>query len=76
MEKTAQQITSAVNERRFLEHLRSFFSTSTTVLAECMQNARRAGATYVSFAYDASAATLTVMDDGAGTRSNGSGERS
>jgi hypothetical protein len=66
MEKAIQRITSAVNERRFLEHLRSFFSTSTTVLAECMQNARRAGATYVSFAYDASATTLIVMDDGAG----------
>jgi hypothetical protein len=66
MEKAVQHITSAVNERRFLEHLRSFFSTSTTVLAECMQNARRAGATSVSFAYDASAATLIVTDDGAG----------
>lgn len=66
MEQAAHQITSAVNERRFLEHLRSFFSTSTTMLAECMQNARRAGATYVSFAYEASAATLIVTDDGKG----------
>ncbi|MDR1661421.1 MAG: ATP-binding protein, partial [Azoarcus sp.] len=66
MKQATQQIISAVNERRFLEHLRSFFSTSTTVLAECMQNARRAGATQVSFAYEASAATLIVTDDGQG----------
>lgn len=63
---TGTAITSGVNEARFLEHLRTMFSTSTTVLAECMQNARRAGASAVTFDFDAETQTLSVTDDGIG----------
>lgn len=59
-------ITSGVNEARFLDHLRTMFSTSTTVLAECMQNSRRAGATSVIFDYDLEMSSLTIIDNGHG----------
>ena len=63
---TQEVITSGVNEGRFLEHLRTMFSTSTTVLAELMQNARRAGATTVGFSYDEPTKSLIVTDNGCG----------
>ena len=59
-------IVSSVNESRFLEHLRTLFSTSTTVLAECLQNGRRAGASQIDFDYDVSTSTLTITDNGCG----------
>lgn len=59
-------ITSSINERRFFEHLKAFFSTSTVVLSECMQNARRAGADRVWFEFDEGTATLTITDNGCG----------
>ena len=39
MKQAAQveNIVSSVNETRFLEHMRTLFSTSTTVLAELLQ---------------------------------------
>ena len=61
-----EDIVSSVNESRFLEHLRTLFSTSTTVLAECLQNGRRAGATQIHFAYDDATATLRITDNGCG----------
>ena len=61
-----ESIVSSVNESRFLEHLRTLFSTSTTVLAECLQNGRRAGASQIDFDYDASTSTLTITDNGCG----------
>jgi hypothetical protein len=67
--ETHETITSGVNERRFLEHLKTFFSTSTVVLAEVMQNARRAKAAFVWFNYDADSATLEINDDGCGIES-------
>ena len=59
-------IVSSVNESRFLEHMRTLFSTSTTVLAECLQNGRRAGASQIDFDYDVSTSTLTITDNGCG----------
>jgi|GEM_PF-3330316 len=59
-------VTSSVNERQFLEQLKTFFSTSTIMLAEAMQNARRAGAKEVWFDYEADTATLTIRDYGRG----------
>lgn len=61
-----ENIVSSVNEGRFLEHLRTLFSTSTTVLAECLQNGRRAGASQINFDYDASTSTLSITDNGCG----------
>lgn len=66
MSQAQEIITSGVNEGRFLEHLRAMFSTSTTVLAELMQNARRAGATSIGFSYDEPTKSLIVTDNGCG----------
>ncbi|MDP3136753.1 MAG: ATP-binding protein [Burkholderiaceae bacterium] len=46
--------------------MKHLFSTSSTVLAELMQNSRRAGATQVEFAIDEAARTIRVSDDGCG----------
>jgi len=59
-------VSSSVNEVRLLEHLNKFFSSSTVVLAEIMQNSRRAGASGVWFEFDEEKATLTVKDNGSG----------
>lgn len=59
-------ITSGVNEARFLEHLKTMFSTSKTVLAETMQNARRAGASQVAYDYEPETKTLIISDNGCG----------
>lgn len=56
-----ESIVSSVNESRFLEHLRTLFSTSTTVLAEALQNGRRAGASQIDFDYEASTSTLNEI---------------
>lgn len=60
-----QTLTSAINEARFLGHLRELFSTKSVVLAELMQNARRAGAPAVMFHYQANG-DLCVTDEGCG----------
>ena len=61
-----EAVTSGVNEARLLEHLRSMFSSSTTVLAETMQNARRAGASCVAFDHDPETNSLIISDNGSG----------
>ncbi len=61
-----ENIVSSVNETRFLEHMRTLFSTSTSVLAECLQNGRRAGASRIDFDYDEAASTLSITDNGCG----------
>ena len=61
-----ETITSAVNESRFIGHMRTLFSTTTTVLSETMQNARRAGAGSVSFDLDEETNTLVITDNGCG----------
>ena len=64
---TAQEtISSAVNESNFIQHLRLMFSTKDNVLSETMQNARRAGATSVSFDFNEETKTLVITDNGCG----------
>lgn len=61
-----QAVQLKVNQERLIHNIRFAFTNSTTVLAELMQNARRAGATYIAFRYDADLKTLIVEDDGCG----------
>lgn len=56
----------SINERNALKLLADAFSNRTTFLAELMQNARRAGASYIKFLYDHASNTLVVDDDGCG----------
>lgn len=56
----------SVNSENLVKHLRFSFTQATTVLGELMQNARRAGATFVSFDYDEATRQLTVRDNGSG----------
>lgn len=60
----ANHVTSSVNTGKLIESMRAFFSTSKVVLAECMQNSRRAGASAVWFSWED--ATLVIADDGCG----------
>lgn len=60
-----ETVTGGVNEARFLTHMGTLFSTSTVVIAELMQNARRAGATRVNFDFQGEE-VLTVTDNGRG----------
>ena len=64
MNAAAEKITASINEGRMLSHLKNFFSKTSTVLSECMQNARRAGATQVEFAHTGT--TLSITDNGCG----------
>lgn len=67
MKNAAQKtIVSGVNEGRFIAHLREMFSTKANFLAEMMQNARRAGASCVSFVTQEDA--LEITDNGHGVR--------
>ena len=61
-----QVLRAGVNEKNLFRTMKHIFSTSTTVLAEMMQNSRRAGATKVEFTIDAEARRITVTDDGCG----------
>lgn len=55
-----------VNVERMVENLRYAFSNQTTVLAELLQNGRRAGATRLVVEYDDQRKALAVSDDGCG----------
>lgn len=59
-------ISMSVNPQALVNNMRLAFTNSHQYLAELMQNARRAGATYVSFDYDNEARSLTVTDNGRG----------
>jgi hypothetical protein len=61
-----QVLRAGVNDKNLFKTMKHIFSTSTTVLAEMMQNSRRAGATKVEFTIDAEARRITVTDDGCG----------
>lgn len=61
-----QAIQLKVNEGNLVRNLRHAFTRRQTFLAELMQNARRAGASYVAFEYDEDAKCLVVTDDGEG----------
>jgi hypothetical protein len=60
------QVAVRINEGKLLQNLRYAFSNRYSIVTELMQNARRAGASYVVVEYDAKAETLTVRDDGCG----------
>jgi hypothetical protein len=55
-----------VNQENLVKSLKFSFTNRSTVLGELMQNARRAGASQVSFNYDQATGTLAVADDGCG----------
>lgn len=61
-----ENIVSSVNEKRFLEHIRNLFTTSATVLAECLQNGRRAGATRIEVDCAEGSTTVVITDNGCG----------
>lgn len=54
------------NEQGILDYLRYAFTDKTTFLSEIMQNARRAGASYVKFNFNEDKLILTIEDDGCG----------
>ena len=55
-----------VNQGNLVKNLRFSFTDSCTVIAELMQNARRAGATQVEIDFAPETKTLVVRDDGCG----------
>ncbi len=57
-----------VNEENLVKNLRHAFVDQEVFIAELMQNARRAGATYIEFCYDENTHTLEVADDGRGLK--------
>ena len=60
-------VTLQINSQRLIKNLMFSFTNKTTFLSELMQNARRAGATFVRFSFDEVwPNTLVVEDDGAG----------
>ena len=59
-------ITAKVNEVKFLEHLKTMFSTTSSFIAEAMQNAYRAGSLSLSFVYSKENNTLEISDSGRG----------
>ena len=61
-----QEVRASTNEKKFFASMKHLFATSFTVLAELMQNARRAGATYIAFDFDPELKTLKITDDGCG----------
>lgn len=62
----SEHITSGINERHFISSIKEMFSSSTVALGEIAQNARRAGATFVSFEYGPLDDTMVVTDNGCG----------
>lgn len=61
-----QQVAMKVNQSNLVKSLKFSFTNKTTVLAELMQNARRAGATSVNFEFAPETKILRVMDNGCG----------
>jgi hypothetical protein len=59
-------ITLAVNQDRLVSNLRFSFTNREVLIAELMQNARRAGASNVNIEFDEHSKTLTVTDNGSG----------
>ena len=55
-----------VNQEKLVKNLRFSFTNASTVLAELMQNARRAGAAKVEIDFFPESKTLAVCDDGCG----------
>ncbi|MCB1659901.1 MAG: ATP-binding protein [Pseudomonadales bacterium] len=56
----------AINQNRLVQNLRYAFTDKATVIAELMQNARRAGSPWVDISFDDTEKTLTIRDQGCG----------
>jgi hypothetical protein len=65
-EEIDMQLRIGVNETGILRNQRFAFSNPYTLVSELMQNARRAGASYVAIEYAPSRNLLSVRDDGCG----------
>jgi hypothetical protein len=61
-----KKVAMKINQAKLVKSLKFSFTNKTTVLAELMQNARRAGATQVVFEYYPETKILKVIDDGCG----------
>lgn len=61
-----QAVALKVDVESLVNNLKFAFTNQTTFLAELMQNARRAGATGISFRYSKEDGRLIVRDDGCG----------
>ena len=64
METLNEVVQIKVNESRLVQNLGTVFSSNTKVLAELMQNARRAGATRINIVENGD--VLTISDNGSG----------
>lgn len=61
-----QTVCARVNEKQLLSTIKHLFKSNASFLGELMQNARRAGASLVSFDFDPEAKRLVVTDNGCG----------
>lgn len=66
MSNTQSIVKMQINEAALIKNLGSVFTDKTKVLAELLQNGRRAGATSISITFDADTQTLVVTDNGCG----------
>ena len=66
IEQQYPDVSVQINVRNLLSSFRFAFSNRYTIVTELMQNARRAGASYVGIDYDNQSQTLVVRDDGCG----------
>lgn len=64
--QSVSSIRLMTNSENLYKNLKFIFADSTKVLAELMQNARRAGAHKVAFSMDEQTNALVVVDDGCG----------
>jgi hypothetical protein len=67
--ENSNNVVMTVDHANLMSGLRKSFTNKTTVIAELMQNARRAGASYVKFSYTVGDNQLMVVDDGSGIES-------
>lgn len=61
-----ETVRASINERKLFETMGNWFATSFSIVGEVMQNARRAGASTVSFVTNYDENSLVVTDDGCG----------
>jgi hypothetical protein len=61
-----QAVKLAINETRLVKNLGFAFTNKSTVIAELLQNGRRAGATEIYVEFDGETKTLSVTDNGSG----------
>lgn len=63
-----ETVRAGVNEKNFFASMKHLFAGSFSTVGELLQNARRAGASKVSFEFHPEQSTLSVVDDGHGIR--------